>query len=51
MERWEEEFDDLFPDIEEGSFGKMARQYFRAGWLSAVQVMQDKIDEGDFGYE
>lgn len=45
MDRWEEEFDDLFPDVEEGSFGKMARQYFRAGWMQAVTLMSDRVRE------
>lgn len=51
MDRWEEEFDDLFPDVEEGSFGKMARQYFRAGWMQAIALLQDKIANGGFDYE
>jgi len=51
MERWEEEFDDLFPEVEAGSFGNMARQYFRAGWMQAIVLLQDKIDTGDFDYE
>jgi len=45
MDRWEEEFEDLFDDLE-GSFANMAKQYFRAGWYTAIQLMQDKIAEG-----
>ena len=51
MERWEEEFDDLFPDMEGGSFTAMAKEYFRAGWVQAIQLLQDKIDSGGFDYE
>lgn len=45
MDRWEEEFEDLF-DMEQGSFEKLAKQYFRAGWMSAIQIMQDRVGEG-----
>ena len=45
MDRWEEEFEDMFDELE-GSFANMAKQYFRAGWFTAIQLMQDKIAEG-----
>jgi uncharacterized Zn finger protein len=51
MERWEEEFDDMFPDMEDGSFTAMAKEYFRAGWVQAITLLQDKIDSGGFDYE
>ena len=50
MDRWEEEFEDMF-DVEAGSFEKMAKQYFKAGWYKAIQLMQDKLDDGGFDYE
>ena len=50
MERWEEEFEDMF-DVEAGSFEKMAKQYFRAGWYKAIQLMEDKLADGGFDYE
>ena len=50
MDRWEEEFEDLFDDVE-GSLANMAKAYFKAGWLSAIQIMQDKIDNGGFDDE
>jgi hypothetical protein len=49
MDRWEEEFEDMF-DVEAGSFEKMAKQYFKAGWYKAIQLMEDKL-EGGFEYE
>jgi len=45
MDRWEEEFEDLFDDVE-GSFANMAKAYFKAGWMSAIQIMQDRVGEG-----
>jgi len=50
MDRWEEEFEDMF-DVEAGSFEKMAKQYFKAGWYKAIQLMQDKLDDERFDYE
>lgn len=50
MEKWEEEFEDMF-DVEAGSFEKMAKAYFKAGWMQAITLLQDKLDDGGFDYE
>ena len=51
MERWEEEFDDMFPEMEDGDASDMAKHYFMCGWMQAIQLLQDKIDNGGFDYE
>jgi hypothetical protein len=51
MERWEEEFEDMFPEMEDSDGSDMAKHYFMCGWMQAIQLLQDKIDSGGFDYE
>ena len=51
MDRWEEEFDDLFPEVEGTPSEKMAKAYFKAGWMQAITLLQDKLADGGFDYE
>jgi len=51
MERWEEEFEDMFPEMEDGEVNDLARHYFMCGWMQAITLLQDKIASGGFDYE